>query len=106
MIIKLKAFICIFEDVASTHVFVLDKPAKCHSVCVFKPNKKQLTPEVRTTLWNLSKMGLLAMVASMQLKWRTELDTVGERSSKGSMIRLNPESGEEKNTKKKQQQTE
>jgi len=51
----------------------------------------KLTPEVRTTLWNLSKTGLLATVASMQLKWRAEFDMVGERSSNGSMIRLNPE---------------
>lgn len=49
-----------------------------------------LTPEVMTTDWKRSNTGLMAMEASIQLKWRMGLLMVGVLSSKGSMISTNP----------------
>jgi hypothetical protein len=40
--------------------------------------------------WNQSNTGFIASPASMQLKWSFGLGIAGARSSKGSMIRLNP----------------
>lgn len=51
---------------------------------------EKLTPDVMTTLWNRSNTGLIAIEASMQLKCIIGFDTVGVRSSKGSMINVNP----------------
>ena len=49
------------------------------------------TPEVMTTDWNLSKTGLMAIDASMQLRFMIGLDTVGVLSSNGSIISVKPE---------------
>lgn len=49
-----------------------------------------LTPEVITTLWNLLKTGLIAIDASIQLKYMIGLGIVGVRSSNGSTIKVNP----------------
>ena len=51
---------------------------------------RQLTPEVTTTDWKRSKIGLTAIVASRQLKFMIGFEMEGVRSSNGSMIRLKP----------------
>ena len=48
------------------------------------------TPEVMTTDWKRSKTGLMAMEASMQLKFITGLAMVGARSSNGSTRNVKP----------------
>ena len=63
--------------------------------------KKKPTPDVMTTDWNLLKTGLMAIEASIQLKYNTGLDMVGVLSSKGSIIRTKPEKKTQKLKKKK-----
>lgn len=47
-------------------------------------------PDVITTLWNLWKIGLIAIDESRQLKCSTGFATVGVFSSNGSMITVKP----------------
>lgn len=47
-------------------------------------------PEVIITLWNRSKIGLMAIEASKQQKYRMGFDTVGVLSLNGSTMMTNP----------------
>lgn len=52
-------------------------------------SKGDSVPDVITTVWNRLNTGLMAIEESKQLKYNMGLETVGDLSSNGSMIRVN-----------------